>query len=86
MWARDGDGESAKFWLASSRTAVSGMCSSSSATASRACPTVSAPCSPLANVQTCIIHLIHNSFRYTSRKCSAKVSFDLKPFFTAPTG
>ncbi len=37
-------------------------------------------------MQTCIIHLIRNTFRYASRKYWDKISHDLKPIYTAPTG
>jgi putative transposase len=40
---------------------------------------------PAALVQTCIIHLIRNTFRYASRKYWDKISYDLKPIYTAPT-
>ncbi|MBW3087124.1 IS256 family transposase IS1554 [Austwickia sp. TVS 96-490-7B] len=40
---------------------------------------------PLATVQTCIIHLIRNTFRYASRKYWDAMSKDMKPIYTAPT-
>jgi putative transposase len=36
-------------------------------------------------VQTCIVHLLRNSFRYASRKDWAAVARDLKPVYTAPS-
>lgn len=39
---------------------------------------------PQARVQTCIIHLIRNSFRLVSRKHSDALKRDLKPIYTAP--
>lgn len=39
---------------------------------------------PQARVQTCIIHLIRNSFRLVSRKHSEALKRDLKPIYTAP--
>ncbi|GAC55762.1 IS256 family transposase IS1554 [Gordonia sp. YY1] len=39
----------------------------------------------MATVQTCIIHLIRNTFKYASRKYWDKISADLKPIYTAPT-
>jgi hypothetical protein len=33
----------------------------------------------------CIIHLIRNTFRYASRKYWDKISYDLKPIYTAPS-
>jgi Transposase, Mutator family len=40
---------------------------------------------PLATVQTCIIHLIRNTFRYASRKYWDQISHDLRPIYTAST-
>ncbi len=36
-------------------------------------------------VQTCIVHLLRNSFRYASRKDWAQIAKDLKPIYTAPS-
>jgi putative transposase len=38
-----------------------------------------------AIVQTCVIHLLRNSFRYASRKDWPAIAKDLKPIYTAPT-
>ena len=40
---------------------------------------------PQAIVQTCIVHLLRNSFRYASRKDWPAIARDLKPLYTAPT-
>src|SRR5258708_5019532 len=40
---------------------------------------------PQALVQTCVIHLLRNSFRYASRKDWPAIAKDLKPIYTAPT-
>jgi putative transposase len=40
---------------------------------------------PLAIVQTCIIHLIRNTFRLTSRRDSDAIKRGIKPIYTAPT-
>jgi putative transposase len=40
---------------------------------------------PLAIVQTCVVHLIRNSFRYASRRDWPAIAKDLKPIYTAPT-
>jgi putative transposase len=40
---------------------------------------------PLAIVQTCIIHLIRNTFRLTSRRDSDAIKRDIRPIYTAPT-
>ena len=39
---------------------------------------------PQAIVQTCVVHLIRNSFRYASRKDWPEIAKDLKPIYTAP--
>jgi transposase-like protein len=39
---------------------------------------------PQATVQTCIIHLIRNSFRYASRKYWDALSKDLRPLVLCP--
>ncbi len=38
-----------------------------------------------AIVQTCVVHLIRNSFRYASRKDWTAIAKDLKPIYTAAT-
>jgi transposase-like protein len=40
---------------------------------------------PAAITQTCIVHLLRNSFRYASRRDWAALARDLKPVYTAPT-
>ncbi len=88
MWAGDGDGESAKFWL-SVLTELKNrgvtdvffvVCDGL-----KGLPASVNAVFPQALVQTCIIHLIRNTFRYASRKYWDKISFDLKPIYTAPT-
>jgi putative transposase len=37
-------------------------------------------------VQTCVVHLLRNSFRYASRKDWPELAKDLKPVYTAPSG
>ena len=39
----------------------------------------------LAIVQTCVIHLIRNTFRYASRKYWDQMARDLRPVYTAPS-
>jgi putative transposase len=36
-------------------------------------------------VQTCIVHLLRNSFRYASKRDWAQIGKDLKPVYTAPS-
>ena len=86
MWAGDGDGESAKFWLAVLTElknrgvtdvffvvcdGLKGLPDSVNAVL------------PLATVQTCIIGLIRGSFRYASRKHYDELARDLKPIYQA---
>jgi putative transposase len=40
---------------------------------------------PLAVVQTCVIHLLRNSFRYAGRQHYAAIAEALRPVYTAPT-
>jgi putative transposase len=40
---------------------------------------------PHAIVQTCVLHLIRNTFRYASKADWAAVAKDLRPIYTAPT-
>jgi transposase-like protein len=40
---------------------------------------------PQAVVQTCVVHLLRNSFRYASRRDWPAMAKDLKPIYTAPT-
>ena len=40
---------------------------------------------PQAITQTCVVHLLRNSFRYASRKDWPAIAKDLKPLYTAPT-
>lgn len=39
---------------------------------------------PLAVVQTCVIHLLRNSFRYASRQHHDAIAEALRPIYTAP--
>ena len=61
------------------------MCASWSATDSRACPTAIDTVWPQAIMQTCVVHLLRNSFRYASRKYWAAIAKDIKPIYTAPS-
>jgi transposase-like protein len=40
---------------------------------------------PLAIVQTCVLHLVRNSFRYASKADWYELARDLRPVYTAPT-
>jgi putative transposase len=51
----------------------------------RGLPDVIADIWPRAIVQTCVLHLIRNTFRYASKADWAAVAKDLRPIYTAPT-
>jgi transposase-like protein len=40
---------------------------------------------PQTIMQTCIVHLLRNSFHYASRKDWSQIAKDLKPVYTAPS-
>jgi len=88
MWAGDGDGESAKFWLAvltelknrGVKDVFFVVCDGL-----KGLPDSVNAVFPLATVQTCIIHLVRGSFRYASRKYWDQLSKDLRPIYTADT-
>jgi len=86
MWAGDGDGESAKFWMAVltdlKNRGVADVffvvCDGL-----KGLPNSVNAVWPMATVQTCIIHLIRGTFRFASRKYWDELSKDLRPIYTA---
>jgi transposase-like protein len=86
LWAGTG-GESAKFWLSvltdlknrGVRDVFFLICDGL-----KGLPEAVENVWPLAIVQTCIIHLIRNTFRLTSRKDADAIKRDIKPIYTAP--
>lgn len=87
LWAGDG-GEGAKFWLAVlteiKNRGVADVCIVV-CDGLKGLPDAIAAVWDLAVVQTCIIHLIRNTFRYSSRKYWDEMSRDLRPVYTAPS-
>jgi len=87
IWPGQGGGESAKYWLAVltdlKNRGVSDVfflvCDGL-----KGLPDSVTAVFPRTTVQTCIIHLIRNTFRYASRKYWDQISHDLKPVYTAP--
>ena len=65
------------------RTAASRTCSSWSATGSRACPTSWRTSWPLTTCQTCIIHLIRNTFHLASKRDWDALKRAVRPIYTA---
>jgi len=85
LWAGTG-GEGAKFWMAvltdlrnrGVKDTFFVVCDGL-----KGLPEVVSNVWPAAIVQTCIIHLIRNTFRLTSRKYWDEIKRDLKPIYTA---
>jgi putative transposase len=85
LWAGTG-GEGAKFWMAvltdlknrGVRDAFFVVCDGL-----KGLPEVVSNVWPAAIVQTCIIHLIRNTFRLTSRRYWDEIKRDVKPIYTA---
>jgi len=86
LWAGAG-GEGARFWLSvltdlknrGVRDVFFVVCDGL-----KGLPETVANVWPLAIVQTCIIHLIRNTFRLTSRADIDAIKRDIKPIYTAP--
>ncbi|WP_373686209.1 IS256 family transposase [Nocardia gamkensis] len=87
LWAGDG-GEGAKFWLAVlteiKNRGVADVCIAV-CDGLKGLPEAITTVWERAIVQTCVIHLLRNSFRYAARQYWDQMSRDLKPVYTAPT-
>jgi putative transposase len=85
LWAGTG-GEGAKFWMAvltDLRNRGVGDVFFVVCDGLKGLPEVVSNVWPQAIVQTCIIHLIRNTFRLTSRKYWDELKRDIKPIYTA---
>ncbi len=89
LWAGEhGDGEGAKYWLRvlteiknrGTKDVLMVICDGL-----KGFPDAIAQVWPAAITQTCIVHLLRNSFRYASRRDWAAIARDLKPVYTAAT-
>src|SRR6201989_418940 len=87
LWAGEhGDGEGAKFWLRvlteiknrGTRDVLMVVCDGL-----KGLPDAVNSVWEKTIVQTCIVHLLRNSFRYASKRDWAEVAKDLKPVYTA---
>ena len=87
LWAGDG-GEGAKFWLAVlteiKNRGLQDVCILV-CDGLKGLPDSVTATWPLTIVQTCVIHLLRNTFRYASRKDWDALSKDLRPIYSAPT-
>jgi putative transposase len=87
LWAGTG-GEGAKFWMAVLTDLKNRGVSDTFflvCDGLKGLPEVVGNVWPLATVQTCVIHLIRNTFRLTSRRDHDALKKDLRPIYTAPT-
>jgi putative transposase len=89
LWAGEhGDGEGAKFWLRilseiknrGTRDVLMVVCDGL-----KGLPDAVNSVWEKTIVQTCIVHLLRNSFKYASKRDWAEVAKDLKPVYTAPS-
>jgi putative transposase len=87
LWAGDG-GEGAKYWLhvltELKTRGVADVCITV-CDGLTGLPDAIAATWPRAVTQTCIVHLLRNSFRYASRRDWAAIAKDLRPIYTAAT-
>jgi len=89
LWAGEhGDGEGAKFWLrvlSEIKNRGTTDCCIVVCDGLKGLPDAIATVWPATIVQTCIVHLLRNSFRYASTKDWSVIAKDLKPVYTAPS-
>jgi transposase-like protein len=87
LWAGEhGDGEGAKYWLrVLSEITNRGTqdCLIVVCDGLKGLPEAIATVWPQTITQTCIVHLLRNSFRYASKKDWSAIAKDLKPVYTA---
>lgn len=87
LWAGDG-GEGAKFWLAvltEIKNRGTGDVCIVVCDGLKGLPEAITTVWEQAIVQTCVIHLLRNTFRYASRRYWDEMSRDLRPIYTAAT-
>jgi len=87
LWAGEhGDGEGAKYWLrvlTELKNRGVADCCIVVCDGLKGLPEAIEQVWPQAITQTCIVHLLRNSFRYASRRDWAAIARDLKPVYTA---
>jgi transposase-like protein len=89
LWAGEhGDGEGAKYWLRVlseiKNRGVADVCMVV-CDGLKGLPQAIGEVWPQAITQTCVVHLLRNSFRYASKRDWATIAKDLKPIYTAPS-
>lgn len=88
LWAGNGGGETAKFWmsvLAELKNRGVADVFFVVCDGLKGLPDSVEAVFPQAVVQTCVIHLIRNTFRYASKKYWGQIAADLKPIYAAPS-
>ena len=89
LWAGEhGDGEGAKFWvrvLSEIKNRGRDDVCMVVCDGLKGLPAAIETVWPQTITQTCIVHLLRNSFRYASKKDWAALAKDLKPIYTAPS-
>jgi transposase-like protein len=87
LWAGEhGDGEGAKYWmrvLSEIKNRGTQDCLIAVCDGLKGLPEAVTTVWPQTIVQTCIVHLLRNSFKYASKKDWATIARDLKPVYTA---
>jgi putative transposase len=87
LWAGDG-GEGAKYWLrvlTEIKNRGVADCCIVVCDGLSGLPDAITTVWPQAITQTCVIHLLRNSFKYANRRDWPAIAKDLKPVYTAPT-
>jgi transposase-like protein len=89
LWAGEhGDGEGAKYWMRvlteiknrGTQDVCIVVCDGL-----KGLPEAIEVVWPAAITQTCVVHLLRNSFRYASKRDWSQIARDLKPIYTAPS-
>lgn len=86
LWAGNGAGESAKFWLAvltELKNRGIGDVFFLVCDGLKGLPDSANTVFPLATVQTCVIHLIRGTFKYASKRYWEQLAKDVRPIYTA---
>ncbi|QHK22108.1 IS256 family transposase [Pseudarthrobacter psychrotolerans] len=87
LWAGEhGDGEGAKYWLrvlSEIKNRGTQDCLIVVCDGLKGLPEAIATVWPQTITQTCIVHLLRNSFRYASKRDWSAIAKDLKPVYTA---
>jgi transposase-like protein len=89
IWAGEhGDGEGAKYWLrvlSEIKNRGVGDVLMVVCDGLKGLPQAIETVWPQSITQTCVVHLLRNSFRYASKKDWGAIAKDLKPVYTAPS-